>query len=546
MKSLIRLVAGFFFGALFALPRVSMAEYQFKNFPAWSAATEYRMETILGEQPNDVISQRNELKIELRYDGHTANNKGDVRVDFYAQLRPFYDSVYDMNIGGMSENDSLRERWRTNFTEEGNRRDPLLRELYFDLSGGDFRARVGRQIVSWGKSDGVFMLDVVNPFNLRNPFKFEEEDTKIPLWMLNFEKRIGTDSTIQFLWSPFYQRAESPGYRVQDTEGGLTNLLSGGASGAESRNHAFGFGVLDFVNEFYQFEDFARSGFTSNGVSGNFPIRYDDPDNVIKDSVVGLRWGGVAGNLNYTLNYLYTWSIAEGDFSNTGNFIDGTVSSVIRKPKRMHVVGASWDYPLNNLPGPFRGTVWRGETAFFLGDLLVNADPTSIKNLSPEKVNRHGLMMGFDQNFTLDLFPSISRAYIDPIWFLSIQYWQDYVIDADHSKNPFYDSGAGTPSWAAFGTPAYQEKGQRDAFKSQITVSLSKDLLPFDVLHTEWFVLYGIQAKDAWFRGKLRYEVTDDLNVAVGYNKFLGGKFDPIGQFKDSDHVFLELRYSLF
>lgn len=533
-KILTHLVGLLIVVAILTNPRMGRAEYRFESVPGLSATGEYRMETILGEDPNDVISQRNELKLQFDYE-KLAGGGGGPRVDFHTELRPFYDTVYDMGTGGMSENRELRKRWRTNYDWSGDKRDPLLREFYFDITGNEFSARLGRQIVAWGKSDGIYMLDVIHPFNYRNPFKFEEEDTKIPLWMANLSQRIGANGTLQLLWSPSYERAQYPGFRPEETVGGLDVVSRGGATGDEPLRHAFSFKVIDFTNEFYQLE----AAIQPNGL---FPVRVNKPKSLLKDGTVGLRWSDVIGDLNYTLNYLYTWSTFMGDFADTGSFVDGTATSVIRKPERMHVAGGSWDYPLNWLPGPFKGLVWRGETAFFVNDLFVNADETSPEFFMPDKVTHHGMMMGFDNNYNFDLLPWVPRAYLDPTWFISVQYWQDWILDSIRSKDAYYDFGGGTPNWAT----DFVGKGRRGDFKSQLTLFILKDVLPGDVLHTEWFVLYGIQSQDAWLRARIRYEVTDNLNVAIGVNKFLGGPFDPVGQFQNSDHVFLELRFVLF
>lgn len=536
-RNLANLVGVLFAFAIIAIPQMALAEYKFQSAPGLSVSGEYRTENILSEEPNDVVSQRNELKFDIDYERLMGGGGSGMRVDFHAQLRPFYDSVFDLDTGGMSENRELEKRWETNYDFRGDKRDPLLRELYFDVTAGNTDMRLGRQIIAWGKSDGIYMLDVINPFNFRNPFKFEEEDTKIPLWMANINQRVGADSTIQLIWSPFYTRAQYPGFRVAETVGGgavAAQAFTFGAgpvspTGSEPLRHAFAFKGIDFVNEFYQ-------GF-------GYTVDVDKPDR-LKDGMYGARWSSVIGDLNYTLNYLYTWSTFMGDFPAVGDSLFAS-TLIDRRPERMHVAGASWDYPLNVLPGPFQGMVWRGETAIFFNDLFTNADETSPNHFEPDKVTHHGLLMGFDQNFNIDLLPFISRAYLDPVWFVSVQYQQDWVLDPVRSKNAYFDFGAGAPNWSTYLLDG-AEKGQRDDFKSQVTVSVLKDLLPGDVLHTEWFALYGFQSKDAWLRGKLRYEVTDDLNVAIGVNKFLGGKFDPFGQFKSSDHVFLELRYALF
>ena len=42
-----------------------------------------------------------------------------------------------------------------------------LREIFIDLYFNRFDIRIGKQQVIWGKADGVFINDIVNPLDLR-------------------------------------------------------------------------------------------------------------------------------------------------------------------------------------------------------------------------------------------------------------------------------------------------------------------------------------------------------------------------------------------
>jgi hypothetical protein len=67
---------------------------------------------------------------------------------------------------------------------------PVPWEAVLDLSPTDrFKVRFGRQFISWGETDGIRLLDVINPQNLRfsppaAPNLFNLDESRIPSWGL--------------------------------------------------------------------------------------------------------------------------------------------------------------------------------------------------------------------------------------------------------------------------------------------------------------------------------------------------------------------------
>ena len=64
--------------------------------------------------------------------------------------------------------------------------------------------RLGRQIIAWGKSDGVYMLDILNNFNLINPQIFNEQQIKIPEWAANIVWQPTATGELQGVFIPQY------------------------------------------------------------------------------------------------------------------------------------------------------------------------------------------------------------------------------------------------------------------------------------------------------------------------------------------------------
>jgi len=114
------------------------------------------------KDPNDAMLLRNRLRLnsELRGD----NIYGYASVDFL--------------------NDAVAES-RTNLN---------LRELYLDIYGSWVDFRIGRQQVVWGKADGYFINDIVNPLDLSYFLLQDFDDIRMATTMLNTKLHHGNHS----------------------------------------------------------------------------------------------------------------------------------------------------------------------------------------------------------------------------------------------------------------------------------------------------------------------------------------------------------------
>jgi hypothetical protein len=83
----------------------------------------------------------------------------------------------------------------------GDRADAELRELWVQGQIGRVWLRAGKQQVVWGQADGLKVLDVVDPQSFEEFILPKFEDSRIPLWTLNGELKIGA-AQLQLLWIP--------------------------------------------------------------------------------------------------------------------------------------------------------------------------------------------------------------------------------------------------------------------------------------------------------------------------------------------------------
>lgn len=77
-----------------------------------------------------------------------------------------------------------------------------VREAYLDVNLSSLEVRLGKQQVVWGQADGLRLLDVINPQQLREFNLPTFEDSRIATWMINAELPLGDDGRLQWLVIP--------------------------------------------------------------------------------------------------------------------------------------------------------------------------------------------------------------------------------------------------------------------------------------------------------------------------------------------------------
>jgi hypothetical protein len=94
----------------------------------------------------------------------------------------FYDAIYD--IRSNDYNDDTLDAYRTQIR---------LDDAFIQGSiTPDLDAKVGRQIVVWGKSDSIRITDVINPLDNRTPAMTDIEDLRLSVGMAKFDYYVGS------------------------------------------------------------------------------------------------------------------------------------------------------------------------------------------------------------------------------------------------------------------------------------------------------------------------------------------------------------------
>lgn len=339
-----------------------------------------------------------------------------------------------------------------------------LRELYLDMDFDNASLRLGKQQIVWGQADGLKLLDVVNPQDFRRFILDDFDDSRIPLWMLNLEVFLGFGD-LQLLWIP-------------DTS--MHNLPAAGAI----------------------FEITAPFANLTNSMPPNMPVRagaIDRPDNIIKDSDVGLRLSMFVDGWDITLNYLYHFD----DFPVTNIQIENGGLLLLSSFERTHTIGAS----ASNAFGDF---IARIEIAYNTDKYLpINMSSNGTASINQIAATEElGYIIGLDWTGITDTF-------------VSVQLFQSHLLGSDFLSTADF---------------------VRDAVDTNITLLTRRSFLN-ESINMEMLWIYHLNNDDYLVRLSTNYELTTDLSVTLYADFFEGEANELFGQFDEKDQLGIKFSY---
>ncbi len=334
------------------------------------------------------------------------------------------------------------------------RADAQIREALLGVSFDTFDLQLGWQQVVWEVTDRLQLLDIVNPLDLHTFVLKDFDLIRIPLWMVNFKYYFTFDYSLQILIIP---------------DMSFTELAETGSEWA----------------------------FNVERPSGIQPIIHDadEPDINLENSRYGLRFKGLAGGWDFTLNYLYTWDHLPVQ-KKTLDLTDGTLT-VTPEYERMHLIGGSmvnvlWD------------TVVRAEVAAYL-DGCYNVDDITVSDMVVQKDS-----LNYALAFERDLF--------DITWLA--QGAQRVILDYDDAISD-------------------------EQISTTLTLRGSKHLNDEETIELTVTGIYRVHDEDYALRSKIEYDLTDSWRLTGGIDLFGGGDdYSFFGQFDENDRLYAEVRYS--
>lgn len=84
-----------------------------------------------------------------------------------------------------------------------------LHEAWLEHAGNGWDARIGRQIIIWGKADGVQITDIISPPDYTEAFTRDLDETRLPVEAVKF-RLLGEKVNAELIWIPVFRPAILP------------------------------------------------------------------------------------------------------------------------------------------------------------------------------------------------------------------------------------------------------------------------------------------------------------------------------------------------
>jgi hypothetical protein len=261
----------------------------------------------------------------------------------------------------------INRRWLINDNTELE-----LREFYIDGYVGSVFYRLGKQQTVWGQSDGLQVLDVVNPMRYREFISDDIENRRIPLWTANIEFPV-REWMMQVIWIPdqTYHLYPESGAEYALSSPKLTPRING---------------TQQVVLE-----------------------KEAKPSKLVKDSDFGFRFTSFVGGWDIGLSYLYQYNNRRGVEQQIKN---GT-HIINSKYIRTHLLGSSFAKALGSFS-------IRGELAYLSDSVPLHNASTEATTVAANATGEIKAVVGIDYNGISDTF-------------LSMQLFTSRLLDANQN-----------------------------------------------------------------------------------------------------------------
>jgi len=394
----------------------------------------------------------------------------------YAHINKFWDSAY----GRVGEYRQAKDAMYTNKAWHGL---SWVREMYVDFFSDYVDIRAGKQIVTWGTTDGIRILDeYVNPLDWREFSLKAWNDIKVPMWMLKVEVAPTVNGSLQFLFIPDFEPDYWP------------------ASGAP-------FEIGTTKKEWHWLGALKQAGFSVS-------LLEERPKETFENAKFGVRWRDILGNFEYTINYIYSWATKSPERVSIIDPTNRTYTS-IKKYHRVHVLGFS--FAKTFVSGFLKGLTLRGEFVYAKDQpwayLYKIPFLNNMEGLKWEKTDLFNYAIGLDK-------------YIVTNWFVSFQFIQLIKSKKDVNGQPF----------------VWPSAGPMDKVETILTLKVSTDFF-HERLKPSILIVYG-DDNDWRISPETYIEISDHLTTKLGMHIFEGNGTGLHSQFNNKDEIYMELKYS--
>lgn len=461
----------------------------------------------VGGDDDQLVSSEFRLQVEMEM-------KLDPNLTVFGIFRGIYDAVYDIRSGS--------DRWGDTQSTDPERgyagsRDILaheykMRELYADFTLGRWDFRIGKQQVVWGETDGLRLMDIINPLDMRRQFATRDwEDIRIPQTIVKATYGISTqhNTFLELVWNP--------GNLERDKIYADTTMSNDYKSPWTLANSPDTVGLAPLRGD----PSLLIPGLPP-GLPPMVAVSQEDTPAWINfnKSEFGGRLGGEMGGWFLTLNYWQGFSktpVVEADLSQIIFWAPGSPSVPFKfEYPRERVTG----FTFNKATGMW---VWRGEFATYWDKHYNKTElpfgPHAPPNIKIVRSALQASMLGFDYKRFITLLNP------EKMFFISGQVFHNHIFDYDDDLR--------------FGP--YNQKPREDDYALSLLVNTEyhmgricpQVLTVYDCASTSWMI-----------RPTLEFKYGDHWRPEIGGLVFIGDQFElPFGAVNEYDEIWFRIKY---
>lgn len=193
-----------------------------------------------------------------------------------------------------------------------------LHESWFEYAGAQWDARIGRQIIIWGKADGVQITDIISPPDYTESMTRDLDEIRMPVDAAKF-RLLGDYVVTELIWIPVFEAAVQP---TGDNPWAIRQDLP-----------------------------------ENMRVSTASPI---EPATTMENSEIALKVSGYFSGLDVASSVFYTWDDYPAYHRRVEDDGDIVRVSYIPEHHRLTVFGLEFSRPWSDF-------VFRGEAAYYKG-----------------------------------------------------------------------------------------------------------------------------------------------------------------------------------
>jgi hypothetical protein len=238
---------------------------------------------------------------------HAPNDSLTSRARLRLELSAVFDSIYGFVSADAEKNRQIDEETGTD-----------LHEVWIEHAAGRWDLRIGRQIIIWGKADGVQITDIISPPDYTESITRDLDEIRMPVNAVKF-RLLGDHVDTELIWIPVFKPAVQP---------------SGDNPWAIKAD-----------------------------VPENMRMSFKDtvePDTSLENSEIALKVAAYLSGLDIAASVFYTWDDYPTYHRSTHSEGDTLFVDYAPRHHRLTVLGLEFSRPWSDF-------VFRGEAAYYLG-----------------------------------------------------------------------------------------------------------------------------------------------------------------------------------